>query len=124
MFPTAVDQSVLAQKDYVFGVRQFGAAKAWPLAVFKDRRVLNDKIGNREVVLIGDEAGRTVRAYLREGRVFSLEGERLLADGQEWSVHEDGLQSGDVVLARVAGHIAYWFAWSGYLGDVAELYSE
>lgn len=36
MFPTQVDQTVLKQKDYVFGVRQFGAAKAWPLVAFKD----------------------------------------------------------------------------------------
>lgn len=124
MFPTAVDQSVLAQKDYVFGVRQFGAAKAWPVSVFKDRRVINDRIGGTDVVLIGDEAGRTVRAYQREGRVFSMEEGALHADGMAWDVSEDALRMGGVELPRVAGHIAYWFAWSGYLGDVAELYSE
>ncbi len=34
MFPTHVDQSKHLQKSYVFGVRKFGGAKAWPLEAF------------------------------------------------------------------------------------------
>jgi hypothetical protein len=125
MFPTRVDETVLAQKDYVFGVRQFGAAKAWPLAAFKDQRVINDRIGDRDLVLIGDEAGRSVRAYLREGQEFTLtEGALTSADGAVWQVTEDGLISRGNSLERVAGHVAYWFAWSGNMGGVAELYSQ
>jgi hypothetical protein len=124
MFPTRVDETVLAQKDYVFGVRQFGAAKAWPLAAFKDRRLINDRIGDRDLVLIGDEAGRNVRAFLREGQEFTrTEGILTSADGAVWQVTEDALISGDHSLERVAGHVAYWFAWSGYMGEVAELYA-
>ncbi len=104
-------------------MRQFGAAKAWPLYAFKDQRVINDRIGDRDVVLIGDEAGRTVRAYLRDGKKFvaSLNGLKT-QDGVSWDVTEDALVAGDQSLARVAGHVAYWLAWSGYLGDTAELY--
>lgn len=31
MFPARVDETQLRKKDYVFGIRQFAAAKAWPL---------------------------------------------------------------------------------------------
>ncbi|MEM7441505.1 MAG: DUF3179 domain-containing protein, partial [Pseudomonadota bacterium] len=122
MFPTDVDETALKQKDYVFGIREFGAAKAWPLSAFKDRRVINDQIGQTKVVLIGDEAGRTVRAYERGDREFSWDNGPV-ADGA-WTVSEDALTGPDgTSLPRVAGHVAYWFAWSGYLGDVAELWT-
>lgn len=124
MFPTAVDETKLRQKDYVFGIRLFGAAKAWSLAVFEGGRVLNDRIGQTDLVLIGDAGGRTVRAYERQGMTFQMGAEAgvLVEGGQNWRVTEAALISDDGArLPRVAGHIAYWFAWDGYLGPQSEL---
>ncbi len=70
MFPAVVDQRRFRQKDYVFGIRDVGRAKAWPLAAFAGGAVINDAIGPRELVLIGDQATRTVRAYERRGQIF------------------------------------------------------
>ena len=125
MFPAALRDGRLATKDYVFGVRAFGGAKAWPVDAFGDGRVINDRVGFVDVVLIGDAATRTVRAYRREGREFvpTQKPGRLGADGTEWVVTEDALIGPDgATLNRIPGHIAYWFAWAGYLGDQAELY--
>ncbi len=124
MFPTQVDQDLLKQKDYVFGVRQFGAAKAWPLTAFKGGQVINDTMGGRNLVLIGDLDGRTVRAFERRDHEFTGETDGITdVAGAVWSASEEALTSptGET-LPRVAGHIAYWFAWSGYLGETAELY--
>jgi len=55
MFPTNVDQRQAFQKDFVFGIRQFGGAKAWPLNAFRKRKVINDDIQGNPVVLIGDD---------------------------------------------------------------------
>ena len=52
------------------GIRDVAAAKAWPLAAFEGGRVINDRIGQRDIVLIGDSATRSVRAYDRGGRTF------------------------------------------------------
>lgn len=127
MFPAIVrDESQLKRKDFVFGIREFGAAKAWPIEAFRDKRVINDKIGVTDVVLIGDASTRTVRAYQRGNNTFR-QGESpasLLASGTKWQVTEDFLLGSDGSrLARVPGHIAYWFAWDGYLGLESELYS-
>ncbi len=120
MFPTLVDQSAHQQKDYVFGVRLAGGAKAWPLTAFQGGRVINDQVGFHNLVLVGDAATRTVRAYDRGELEFAQD---LSADGQVWSMTEDALIAPDGRQApRVAGHISYWFAWSGYLGDDAELW--
>ncbi len=122
MFPAQVDERALRQKDYVFGIRAPGGAKAWPLTAFGGVRVINDQVGFQNVVLIGDAAGRTVRAYDRGDLEF---GSDLTAGGVAWTATEDALLADDGRRAeRVAGHVAYWFAWNGYLGAEAELYGQ
>ncbi|MGH6924821.1 MAG: DUF3179 domain-containing protein [Propylenella sp.] len=125
MFPTIVDQSELKQKDYVFALRSSEIEKAWPLGLFEGGAVINDRAGALDLVLVGDAATRTVRAYRSEG--FSFEkgaslSELRAADGSTWRVTEDALVGPDGrTLGRLPGHIAYWFAWSGHFGDVGEV---
>lgn len=126
MFPALVDQTEHQQKDYVFAIRQFGAARAWPLGAFEKKRVINDAIADRPLVLLGDAAERSVRAYERDTHTFRAS-DRALKDeaGQTWTVTEAALEGPDGKrLLRVAGHIAYWFTWDNYLGDVASVYQE
>lgn len=132
MFPAAVsNEKDLRAKDYVFGIRDFGAAKAWPISAFENMAVINDRVGGRNIVLVGDAKSRTVRAYERADNEFeksekpghlSLAG-RALA-GKDWAMREDFLVGPEgTKLPRIAGHISYWFAWDGYLGVKSELYS-
>ena len=127
MFPAIVrDESVLQRKDYVFGIREFASAKAWPITAFADKRVINDAMGNKPLVLIGDAATRSVRAYARGTQVFERgDTPDQLRDGQTtWQITEEALSAPDGTrLPRVAGHISYWFAWDGYMGFSSELYS-
>jgi hypothetical protein len=124
MFPALVRDEALHQKQQVFGIRAPGGAKAWPLDAFADGAVINDRVGLTDVVLVGDAATRTVRAYERGDRRFAPTGQpgRLAADGALWTVEEGALVSdAGERLERVPGHLAYWFAWAGYLQD-ADLY--
>ncbi len=125
MFPALVKDTRLEPKDYVFALRSGVHEKAWPLSEFEGGRVINDRIGTLDIVLIGDAASRTVRAYDTRGRDFTA-GSRgfdtLESGGQSWRVEEESLVGNDgQILARLPGHIAYWFAWSGYKGK-APLY--
>jgi Protein of unknown function (DUF3179) len=124
MFPAIADEGRQRQKDYVFGIQQFGAAKAWPIEAFARRPVINDAVGAVPVVVIGNADTRSARAYERKDLVFDPRNGRLVSnDGAVWTMTEDALTSPDGRrLQRVAGHVAYWFAWDGYLGDAAELY--
>ena len=128
MFPTIVrDESRLKRKDYVFGIRGPAASKAWPVTVFGPGKVINDRVGNRPVVLIGNSLTRTVRAYERGEREFQFAGsqQKMTGPGGSWTVGEDQLTGPDgTKLARIAGHVAYWFAWDGYLGVASELYQD
>lgn len=124
MFPAQVDQSQHRQKDYIFTIRQFGAARAWPLDAFSRTRVINDAIANRPLVLIGNPDRRTVRAYERRGHRFkAADGGLVDESGRKWTLSEEMLTGPDgAQLPRVAGHISYWFAWDNYLGDAASVY--
>ncbi|MEM7525093.1 MAG: DUF3179 domain-containing protein [Pseudomonadota bacterium] len=124
MFPV-VAGGALSKKEYIFGIRDFGAQKAWPLTAFGRGRVINDRIGTRDIVLTGAATGRTVRAYDRKGIDFVAgpDAETLIGDGQSWRATEAALIGDDGrKLGRVAGHVAYWFAWNNYLGPQAELF--
>jgi hypothetical protein len=120
MFPMLVPDQRLAPKDLVFALRADGRERAWPLDDFTGGRVINAELGDLPVVLVGDAATRTVRAYEAGGREFAAGSElaTLVADGQEWQIKEDALIGPDGVrLARLPGHIAYWFAWQGFIPD-------
>ena len=127
MFPALVEDQRLKPKDYVFVLRAGTDEKAWPLSAFAGGRVINDSVGDLDVVLVGDEATRTVRAYDAGGRDFSAGDnglEDLIAQGETWRVGEEALtDEGGAMLPRLPGHIAYWFAWSGFSSG-ASFYEE
>jgi len=127
MFPALGDtKNRLAAKDQIFGLRVSGGAKAWPLSAFTGGRILNDTVGLVNVVLISDAKTRTVRAYKREKFKFSGNKSGIFsADGQRWKVTEEALIDDDnQKLNRLPGHISYWFAWAGYLGEKSSLFND
>ncbi len=126
MFPALLRDPALAAKDIVFGLRAPGGVKAWPLERFAGGAVLNDRVGLTEVVLVGDAAQRSVRAYERRGLSFAAtDRPDTLSDGQSaWTITESALMSEDGrALPRIPGHLAYWFAWAGYF-EAAPLAAE
>ncbi len=127
MFPALAKDERLKPKDQVFGLRMTGVQKAWPLTAFSGGKVINDRVGVIQLVLIGDTNTRAVRAYRSEGRKFVKGNEQLTkvkADDKDWMVTEEALIGPDgESLSRLPGHLAYWFAWSGYL-DKAEFFSQ
>ena len=117
MFPASV-RNLATQKDQAFGIRVPGGVKAWPLERFRGGVVLNERVGLTDIVLIGDAATRTVRAYESEGRRFVADGpDRLRAADGAWRITEAALLGpGDRSLRRLPGHVGYRFAWEGYFG--------
>lgn len=124
LFPAQVARTELDPKDYVFALRSSGQEKAWSLTSFEETPVINDSAGALTLTLIGDPATRTVRAYRTNGTKFEKTDHprQVVANGETWAVTEEALMNADgTSFPRLPGHIAYWFAWSGYLGDSGEL---
>jgi len=88
MFPVRRDRRELPAKERVFGLEREGRARAWPLPVLLEERVVNDRLAGEPVVIVaeGDRievdgesvrtgparytAGATVRAYRRGEHAF------------------------------------------------------
>ena len=118
MFPVVVRDRRLAPKDRIFVLRDGNNEMAWALSLFGGGTVIHDRVGARDVVLIGNSETETVRAYESGGRTFTAVEEdpiRVESDGVLWTLTEDALtRPGGESLARLPGHIAYWFAWQSY----------
>ncbi|MEM1049917.1 MAG: DUF3179 domain-containing protein [Pseudomonadota bacterium] len=115
----------LNPKSHVFGLQTVGAAKAWPLAAFANRSVLNDTFAGKPIVLVGNERGRTVRAYEGGAAAFSQTGDPtvLRSDGQRWTVTEHALvgPAGER-RPRLPGRVTYWFAWNNHLNFESDVF--
>jgi hypothetical protein len=130
-FPVWRRSRALAPRTEVFGLRLGAGAKAFPVAALLRARVVNDSVGGEPVVLLGEAKGGAVRAYRRGERRFraSERPDRLLDDaGRSWRVTEDALapldpQAPTPSLARLPGHLSFWFGWYGFFPET-EVYAE
>jgi hypothetical protein len=119
-FPIWLKDGTLERTAEVFGLRLAGAAKAYPVDAVLARRVINDALGGRAVVLVGDAASGAVRAYAGSERRFApgAAADRLEDDvGRSWRVTEQALvpdATDATPLARLPGHLSLWFAWYGF----------
>ena len=131
MFPSwQQDTAFIQNKDMVFALRLQGQPKAYPLATIIPERVINDQVGQTDLVIIADATperdffepgGAAVRAYESEGILFSA-GEDSSAlvsdDGRSWQITEAALIADDGERReRIGGHLAYWFGWFGFYPD-------
>ena len=123
MFPVFPRSSRLATKDVVFVLRLDPDRKVYPLGVFDRESVVNDAVGQTSVVLVGWSVARTVRAYERGNLRFrsGADPDELIekGTGARWRIEEEALVSapGGQRLARLAGHLAFWFGWFAFYPD-------
>jgi hypothetical protein len=136
MFPVWQRSEALDDKDRIYALRVDGTPKAYPLALLVEEQVVNDTVGDTELVLVATrgrvivhgtslevgeviyDSGGEVRAFLSGDENFSpgpTEDLVIDAGGREWSVTEEGLVSPDGEIApRFNGHLSYWFGWFAF----------
>jgi len=131
MFPSwQQDTALVENKDMVFALRLQGEAKAYPLETIIPERVINDRVGGTNLVIVADASperdffepgGAAARAYESDGRHFSAGADKstlVSEDGRAWRIAEDALIAADGErLRRISGHLAYWFGWFGFYPD-------
>jgi hypothetical protein len=123
MFPVFPRSARLATKDVVFVLRLDPDRKLYPLDAFDREPVVNDAVGPTSVVVVGQRATRTVRAYERGNLRFrSGPGpDELIAEGSGagWRIEEEALVAvtDGRRLPRLAGHLAFWFGWFAFRPD-------
>jgi hypothetical protein len=137
-FPVAARDGRLAPKARVFGLRHGRASAAFPVERLVEEGVVNGRVGGLEVVVVatrgtiraihgeaGGEleyaAGSEVRAYAAAARRFAPgpAPDTVVDEGNvEWKVTEEALVGSRGERApRLAGVLAYWFAWSAFFPE-------
>ncbi len=122
MFPVSPRDPSRPPKDLVFVLRLPDAAKVYPLATLVREPIVHDTVAGVDVVVVSRADTRTVRVYRRGGMRFAPGPDRdTVRDGQGdvWTAQEDALvkQVTGARLARVPGHLAYWFGWFAFHPD-------
>jgi len=118
-FPVWQKSGALPAREEVYGLRLGGKAKAWPIERVVKEGIVQDRLGDIDLVLIGDPESGAVRAYRRDGRTFQTRAAGKLRDaaGSAWKITEEGLVpevEGAAPLPRVPGVVAFWFGWYGF----------
>lgn len=127
-FPVWLKSRELDEKAEIYAVRLQGEAKAYPLARIVQERIVNDRLGATNLVVLADPRSGAVRAYTRGERIFGPgEGGELRDDGGgRWRVEEEALvplgsDPGAPPLPRLPGHQAFWFGWYSFFPE-SEVY--
>ncbi|MFQ5927831.1 MAG: DUF3179 domain-containing protein [Terriglobia bacterium] len=116
-FPVRERDKRVKPKEEVFTLVVNGRPKAYVVRKLRGKQVVNDTLGGEKIVLVTNGKTGAVRAYRRGERRFEArKSSDEVADSQDgsvWSVREAALvaRSSGERLPRVAGHVAYWFAW-------------
>jgi hypothetical protein len=141
MFPVWQRSNLLATKEQIYAVRVEGVPKAYPVTALVAAGVLNDGVitgegeetavvllAPRDLIMIDGDSlrggpatyspGAEVRAYERGEHTFTAgpdETTLLDENGRSWQVSEEALTGPDEqTLARLDGHLAYWFGWFAF----------
>ena len=136
MFPVWDRSDALRTKDVVLGVSIGEAHKAYRVKTLNEERVLNDVLGDTEIVVIAARRSQATRVYRRDGRRFVLGDQgsafgglpKGLEDskGVRWQATEDYLISTidpSVRLERIPTNTSYWFGWYSFHPDT-QIYSQ
>jgi hypothetical protein len=124
MFPIWDRDDRLDAREEVLGLTDGVDFKAYPVSTLRAMRVVNDRVGDEEVVIVASAGSSNARVYQRQGQRFGLlPGEMaqglpaavIDGDGNRWTVTDDGLtDDSGVVLRRISANISFWFAWFAF----------
>ncbi len=114
MFPVPQQDSRLRNKQEVLAVRIAGKPVAYEVQMLKRVGLLQDKIGERLIVILTDESGASRVYDRREENFAGWDREHRATDdaGGVWRVEEEALLGpAGQRLSRLPAHHAFWFGW-------------
>lgn len=123
-------------KTEIYAVRLGRLARAYEVAQVLRERVINDRLGEHALVVVGDPESGAVRAYRGGGLAFSpgsRPDELIDGEGRRWTAGEEALApmapearetpgiDSPAPLERIPGHQAFWSGWQSFFPS-SELY--
>ena len=127
MFPVSDRDVRLDAKDEVLALSAGDVHKAYSIRMLNDLRVVNDTVGDQEIVVLASSISSDARVYERNGSEFTVNPNVLTAAvpmsvtddrGRVWIVEDDGLAGpGGELLRRLPSFVSFWFGWYAFHPD-------
>ncbi len=126
MFPVWQRSQILPTKSWVFTQLIDGQPKAYPLSVLSDERVVNDTLAGQNLVVVLEDGGHRCAGLRTEGPQLCPWPRPMLQRYSRMKPERPGKLprprssgSGGEELARLPGHMAYWFGWYSFFPHTA-----
>ena len=136
MFPVWNRDGALEAKDEVLGLSVGDVYRAYPVMKLRELRVVNDVVGDTNVVIVSSSMSSDARVFESGDETFALEDGAEVkgvptslvdSDGDAWIVGETGLRkSGDETdsFSRLPSFVVFWFGWYAFHSDTTLYGSE
>ena len=122
MFPIWNRDGQLVPKQLVLGVDAGGAFKAYSIDALQQARVVNDSVGDIDLVVVASSLSADALAFRSEGIQFALPDDApdslpdtlLDGDGAVWHVERGLLRKDDdpnETLPLRPANVSFWFGW-------------
>ena len=122
MFSISTSDNRLNNKDEVLALIFPDHSKetmAISASFLQDKPIYVDRLGSLEFVVLTDSSGanRVYEANNRSFKTYDQDVTLIDSEGMTWMLSENELKSGDLALARLPAHRAFWFGWHAAFPD-------
>jgi len=118
---TGTDSLSWKDKSWVIGVKAGNERKAYDWNKLKAERIIQDKLGNRSILLVLANDNKTFFAFERphENAIFSLNGDTLVLDKYHYQVNGKGIDT-DLSLKPLPAYQEFWHSWRTFNENTAK----
>lgn len=129
LFPVENRDDRLPPKAITYGLEIDGKFKAYLVEDIANLGVINDRIGDKDVLIVGRQGGPS-RSFYRnvdnDTLEFEIVNERIFdkQTGSEWNIDGEAISGvlKNKQLEQVVGTVNFWFAWVAFYPET-DLYS-
>ncbi|WP_276372594.1 DUF3179 domain-containing (seleno)protein [Chryseolinea sp. H1M3-3] len=110
---TGTDSLSWKEKSWVIGIQIDNTSKAYDWNELKEKRIVNDKIGDVPIVLVLSEDNQSFAAFERpsESEIFSIQQDTLRSGNAVYDFAGKRLASEAESLKRINAYQEFWHSW-------------
>jgi hypothetical protein len=116
---TRTDSLSWKDKSWVIGIEQDGVSKAYDWIEMKEKKIINDKLGNAPIVLVISDDSQSFAAFLRpsESEIFTVHNDTLHSSNAAYDFSGKLVMtdSGSISpLKRIIAYQEFWHSWKTF----------
>ena len=109
---TGTDSLSWKDKSWVIGVKAGGEKKAYDWNQLKEQRIINDKLGGKNIVVVLAKDNKSFFAFENADATnkFTLHNDTLVQSNTKYSINGKGI-TGNVALRPLPAYQEFWHSW-------------